>query len=594
MAHPGATTGNDGGGSRVPRWLPVVALAAMPGCSLLVDANQYSVSASEGPGPTQAVDPLSGSDTGDDAFNGSNAFNGSAPGDNPSSGSASSADNGRGPSAPGALDPASPASDCAARPAAANCATMQTTDMQATDMQATDDPAGAPAGPPTSVASGCMEQQISFDELYRQVNADLLASAAANRPFLRYLSLNDRFVAGQCSGDLERERQALSKALNMLSIRNRVVAPTAIDPARTLYRIDLRDYDWDRPLSVNGASFVDAWETIVNNNPYAVRFEGPEASAARLASNTTVPLMFADQLLAVAMVGNLYYALIDVDVNATLGDFALNDLAIDVAQNLLDEEMIRAGTTNSRISTQDRMVERHAMGVRAGALWQSFAVGGPANQSIFEDPFGFAQEETEAIFTLPNGLLGFIIADANGNLLEESDTLLDTNRNNLQVTTAISCANCHAAGLIPVVDEVRDFVLANSGTLGLNVDEVQQIQSIYVTPQEFARQIEADTQTFYRQALTSLNLPTTGEDPVSATFLRFSEDLTLVDAAGELGVLPATLQSQLDQLDPGLSVLANGVLDRAAFTALFVPSLCILSADLQNRPEASVCGAAGR
>ena len=84
--------------------------------------------------------------------------------------------------------------------------------------------------------------------------------------------------------------------------------------------------------------------------------------------------------------------------------------------------------------------------------FQSKATG--ANDNIFEDPFGFQPGGTEAIFTLPNGMLGFIIADENDRIVEDSDILLDTNQNNFRAITSVSCANCHATGFIPVVDEV--------------------------------------------------------------------------------------------------------------------------------------------
>jgi hypothetical protein len=34
--------------------------------------------------------------------------------------------------------------------------------------------------------------------------------------------------------------------------------------------------------------------------------------------------MFADQMMDVALIGNLYYAIIDVDVNQLLNDFIAN------------------------------------------------------------------------------------------------------------------------------------------------------------------------------------------------------------------------------------------------------------------------------
>jgi hypothetical protein len=302
--------------------------------------------------------------------------------------------------------------------------------------------------------------------------------------------------------------------------------------------------------------------------------------------------MLADSLLDAASIGNLYYALIDVNVQDTLDNFILNDLQIDVVANLDDEEQVRAGTTKSRISRQDRVVQRDEIDIRAGVLWQSFDFEDDQNESIFEDPFGFAEGGTEAIFTLPNGLFGFVIADENSVIVEDSDILLDTAQNNFRAVTSISCSNCHAQGLIPVVDEVRDIALANAIVSGLNNDEVEQLEEIYPDAQEFARIVENDSAQFYRNALAQAAVPLQGGDPVSTVFFRFDQDMRLNDAAGDLGVSPAFLDRNLNLLDPELQVLDGGTIDRDDFTGFYVNSLCILSLTNENTPDQAVCDAA--
>jgi serine/threonine-protein kinase len=435
-------------------------------------------------------------------------------------------------------------------------------------------------------------QVVDFDELYREVNDDLNDADNDDVIFFRYISLTNRFTAGQCSDALDRDRQGLVKMLNMLSIDPTITEPEPVNQEETLYRIDLRDYQWDRGISVNGTAFADVWEAIADANPYAVEFEGDDADDAKDDTQTAFPIQFADQMMDVAIIGNLYYAIVDVDVNDTLGNFVLNDLQVNVDQNILDEEdgTIRAGTTRSRISRQDRVVERHDLGVRAGALWQSFDfedVGN--NENIFEDPFGFIAGGTEAIFTLPNGLLAYVIADANDAIVEDSDILLDTNQNNFRAVTSVSCSNCHSAGLIPVVDEVREIALSNQREIGLDRDEVEQLESIYVTAPEFARVVQEDSQSFYQRALQQASLPIQGGDPVSGTFLRFDQDLRIEDAAGDLGLTADELDESLDLLDPTLAVLERGTLDRDDFTDVYVDSLCILSDVLENKPLAQDC-----
>jgi mono/diheme cytochrome c family protein len=443
----------------------------------------------------------------------------------------------------------------------------------------------------TNVKS-CTEdgQLVDFDELFQDANADLRGQDSDDRPFMRYISLTNRFTAGICLEQLEKDRQAMTKMMNMLSKRASISEPVAVNKEETLFRIDLRDFNWDDPVDVDGRGFNDSWEAIAENNPYAVRFEGDDADDLIDDTETDFPIMFADQMLAVATIGNVYYGLIGVDSRGSLDSFISNDLGIDVQDDLDNGDAVRAGTTKSRISRQDRVVERHDISIRGGVLWQAFdfaADGG--NDNIFEDPFGFEPGGTEAIFTLPNGMLGFVIADQNGNIVEDSDILLDTNQSNFRAITSVSCANCHATGFIPVVDEVADFTLANSRQLRLSRDEVESLEEIYVSPEEFAKTVKDDSSAFYQNALTRAGLPIQGGDPVSNVFLRFDQDVTLADAAGDLGVTPEDLGDSLDLLDPTLSVLRRGVLDRDDFTQFYIESLCELTVTLENQPEANVC-----
>ena len=436
-------------------------------------------------------------------------------------------------------------------------------------------------------------QLVDFDELFQEVNDDLGRADSNDQPFFRYVSLTNRFTAGVCAdAALDKDRDGLVKMLNMLSIEAKIEAPVPVNDDETLYRIDIRDFQWDRAISVNGTAFNDVWEAIAANNPYAVEFIGDDADDAKADAQTAFPIQFADQMMDVAVIGNLYYAIINVDVAQPLANFIAVDLGIDVDQNTLDEDQLRAGTTKSRISRQDRLVQRDDIEIRSGALWQSFDFEDNANESIFEDPFNFTPGGTEAIFTLPNGMLGFIIADANDAIVEDSDILLDTNQNNFRAITSVSCSNCHAAGLIPVVDEVRDIAIANARDIGLNRDEVEQLEGIYVSPQEFARQVTEDSQGFYQRALQLADLPIQGGDPVSNVFLRFDQDMRIADAAGDLGVTPDELKGNLDLLDPVLSTLDRGVIDRDDFTAVYIDSLCIMSTPLENQPDPVVCQAA--
>jgi hypothetical protein len=290
-------------------------------------------------------------------------------------------------------------------------------------------------------------------------------------------------------------------------------------------------------------------------------------------------------MLDAAALGDTYYALIGVDTNGSLGDF-IDSLGIDVAENLSDGTAIRAGTTRSQISREDRVIERHEIGVRQGAFWQSFDVETGGGDSIFTAPFDFNPGGTEAIFTLRNGMLGFIIADDNDNIVGESNVLLDTFQDDFVARTSVSCSNCHAQGFNDVVDEVKPFVLGNRRSF--QRDDFQGVEDNYPDPAAFAQVIERDSSE-YLVALRLAELPVTGPDPIAATYLRFNDDVDLATAAGDLGVTPEDLRGSLNLVDPTLVVLRQISIDRDDFTDAYAASLCRLQVISRNQPDPNLC-----
>jgi len=454
-------------------------------------------------------------------------------------------------------------------------------------------PGGQSPGEPATPAGVCADGQlIDFDTVYEAVAADLGAAASADAPFFRYLTLSNRFDSTGCSGTaLDVDRRALTKLVNMLSLGSTATAPVAIDTERTMYRLDERNYQWNRSITVNGQTFADLWEAAVAANPFAVEFSGSSADPAKAAAGTTVPVMLADSFLDTVATGDLYYASIGVTRGDAIDTFISTGLGVDAAGNLANGTQVRAGTTKSSVQRQDVVVQGDAVRVGQGRLWQAFNID-PA-QSIFETPLGLETGGREAIFTLPNGMMAFLIADATGAIAIDSEVLLDTQQANLRAIASISCSSCHSRGLIPVVDEVSSVSLANAETLGLNDDQVQRLQDVYRTPAEFAQVMATDSLS-YQTALGQLQLSTMDADPVAAAFVQFDKDLALSDAAGDFGMTPMELSANLNVLEPTLAVLGTSVLDRDDFARFYVDSLCILSLALDNQPAAAQCDAAAR
>ncbi|MET0411854.1 MAG: c-type cytochrome domain-containing protein, partial [Polyangiaceae bacterium] len=426
----------------------------------------------------------------------------------------------------------------------------------------------------------CDNQSITFDEIYGAMLTDILLTDSDERDSIRYVGLTNRYNAGVCDDDLEVERWALSKLVNSLSTESRITEPEVVEGTRDLvYRIDLRRYGWDR--GINGEN--DGWEAILAESPYAVPFVGDEADVLVDQMNTAVPYMYADALANVAAVGELYYAL--VDVPGDIGQLQAN-LRVDAQDNIDRGLVARAGTQNSGVSREDRLVERQESGVGAGSvLWQAFEFDSGAE--LFNEPLDFQAVGSEAIFSLPNGLHGYAIFDENGQTIEESDILFDTLQDNFPVTSAVSCMTCHSRGFLQVRDEVRTFV--NSNRLDFNSDEVELVNEVYPGVDAMDDLISSDRR-IYQQALQEAGVPIEVADPVSSVFFRFEENVRIADVAGDLGVSPEFLDNELNRLDVTLRVLRSDLpLRRRNFENVYAESLCVLNVASSNRPDEQFC-----
>jgi mono/diheme cytochrome c family protein len=442
------------------------------------------------------------------------------------------------------------------------------------------------AGPDAAPPEVCEGQFITFDEIYKLISTDLLNQESDDRENFRYIGVTNRFNAGVCNGALDKDRWAMSKLLNSLSTENNIVAPVPVDERELIYRIDLRDYGWNRDVDVGGQGFEDGWEAIIANSPYAVPFEGNDVDGVTLLSGTAVPFMFADALTAAASIGDLYYGLVDMPDNL---DELLDFLRIDVQRDFDTGRVARAGTSDSGVSRADRLIERHDIG-NGGIYYQAFDFEQGSGQDIFLNPIDFQADGTESIFSLPNGLHAYVIFDGAGNREESSDLLFDSfEDSNFDVTSAASCMTCHSRGLLQVRDQVREFV--EGDLLDYDREEVETVREAYPAPEDMDEIIGND-RLGYQDALEDAGVPTDIADPVSDVFWRFQEPVKYADIAGTLGVTPEFLQKNAVRLDVRMRTVSpdrdNG-LRRRNFDDLYLQSLCILQIGSRNAPLTDLC-----
>lgn len=401
-------------------------------------------------------------------------------------------------------------------------------------------------------------------DVMRNDIADSSVVPADQRQFIRYLTLTHLYNEGMCGEELDVYRFALSKSVNSLSNGTQVVAPVAIDAEETIYRIDLRDYEWDQLL----------WDSIVAQSPYAIGFVQEEAVDLVAFAQTPVPMLRGDWFSAVATQPPLYHEILGVP--GSRGELE-SLLGVDVATNIENDDVMRAGFLDSGVSVNNRVIERHeipAAGSRS--YWLSYDFASNAGEgNIFANPLEFVESGNEMIYTLPNGLHGYMIVDGFGSRLDEApdDIVTDPAQPDQNVKNGLSCFRCHSGGMLDRSDELRAHVVAS-----FDFDEAtkEKVERLHPLPDELSAILTLDSQR-YTDAIAQAGVPgDLIDDPINAVFVGYDGDVDLATAAAELGLEEMELFGQLGALGDDLQPLATGVIGREVFELAYPQSVCDL------------------
>lgn len=448
--------------------------------------------------------------------------------------------------------------------------------------------AGAPAFPKPQP-----RPTITLKAMLQSIKTHFDSVKPGDRPLTRYFTLthlhND---GGVDTRHLRMVRAALAKGLNSLSWEPELVEPKAVDEQETVYAVDLRQLGWTR----------DHWQALVDGYPYGLGYGSHsdrelnrlDVDLRKLNDNDSQVLhLRADWFVSVGLKPTLYHKLL-YDLKLGLvkpgQQMTVRDLEkflnIDVAKNIFAERprAHRAGYTESGISGQNRLIERHPLDSKR-SYWLSYDFLANNRKSILSEfPLGpphrdnrfnaaaFQHDGGEIIFTLPNGLQGYLLINARGDRLDAGPIeivgdSLKTSGNQL-IVNGLSCIACHRQGMVePPDDEIREFAVG----LGDNRDRINQL---HPEPATMKGLIAADRQSFmaaYRDCVAKLLL--VGDDaradlddlpePVGETSRRFLlEPLDLTTVAAELYETDiAGFKVQLER-DARLTSTGLGVLRR--------------------------------
>jgi mono/diheme cytochrome c family protein len=436
-----------------------------------------------------------------------------------------------------------------------------------------------------------LDQQITAmaDDVRNLPNAE-------DKPFIRYLNLTYVSNAGDCGLTLTRQRYALFKAINSVSTNPVITVPQAIDKDETIYRIDIRDYNWDRPIDlkdVGVVDFNDAWLSLVAAaQPFAIEYTGDQADQLKADTQTAVPFMPVNAFIQASQFGDEYYSLIGGKAN--FNDFVLNVLKIDQNQDIADEKVDRGGFSGSGVSHQERSILRFDQGVAGGySLWVSLdfdggdAINGKANDSIFANPLNPNNAAGEAIFNLPNGMQGYYVSLKDGTRLAQAGVgvVVDPSQNNAIVTNGASCHSCHNAGMISFGDTVRQYVIDNK--FDFDSDTFQGVMDTFPVPADMQKLIDRDS-AVHNNAVLQTTIPKDTTDPISRVYIDFQlANLPLAQVAGELNVTKDILSQNLQLLDPTLQDLNSdkkGYIERPVLQNVFLKTVCALHSVDENTP----------
>ncbi|MCA9072426.1 MAG: hypothetical protein KDA84_26055, partial [Planctomycetaceae bacterium] len=239
---------------------------------------------------------------------------------------------------------------------------------------------GAPVGTPKKE-----RPYVSRESVLKQIAKDLKAAETRDRRFLRYLTITHLYNAGLSEGELDTVRLAMSKLLNSLSWERELIKPQPIDSEKTVFRFDLRSLRWSR----------ETWEQLRNASPFAFESSNEWLTECSQLSDCPRPMIRGDWFVADASRPPLYHSLLDLP--DTL-DGLENQLRIKFQQNIEQDRAARAGFTQSGVSNNPRIIERHR--ISDGYCWISHDFASSVgNANFFRHPLQFQADGGEVIFS---------------------------------------------------------------------------------------------------------------------------------------------------------------------------------------------------
>lgn len=431
--------------------------------------------------------------------------------------------------------------------------------------------------------------------------------------YVRYISLLNVFNNNETQADTLSLVEAVSKFLNSTSWNPKIVKPITLDSkTNVILRIDIRQYGWS----------VNDWKVIEKAYPYAndyndVRFDGRDIMRElRHKTQTNTPLIRADWMVSTLSLPPFYDTLIKLPQTATKLEEILQ---VDVKKNIQTNTLVRAGFISPGISKFNRMIERHP--TRFGSYWKSYDFASPNGnlaKNISINPLGplnivgegFAHDGGELIFSLPNGMQGYMLVNAQGRKIdfappnivkgglpvhkphgikwiEPKGTLIPTESvEEHAIVNGASCMVCHDQGMKIRPDEIGSFFSDQNNLRDskLNARQLNQVLEQYngIT---YEKSIKSDRNQFLKA------LQQTGAhrgEPMVLVIQNYVRDLDQKRVVAELRLSPGDLReiernSRLTPLHQFLLQSKLGI-KRNEFELQYPKLMKLILTELRNLP----------
>lgn len=352
----------------------------------------------------------------------------------------------------------------------------------------------------------------------------------ADRRFTRYLLAVDQVDAGASTETIQGYYSAAAKAVNSVSPERELEIPVKVAPG--IYRIRLNR------LGISAAQ----WQRIEDAELASIVSRTSQAQLLRVVTQAPKkPYMFIgsfnDTILRNA---SIYH-----DLSRTPRTFneLTQKIGVNFAGDLRDRrDVIFSTFSGSPLSPNLRMVTMF-LRARDGTMSVTFDTGvaDTPEKNLLNFPclidLGCQLDAQflagEVIYSLPNGLQGYMLTNAKQTILQRqggpvfarsdldqrldaADPVIVRDRDNPAsaiISSGISCFRCHSAGLLPVVDQVRDAVTRNAAQYGA---DAQVILKVYKPKADLDAAMKAENDR-YQAVLVKLGVtaPATSKDPIS-------------------------------------------------------------------------------